>query len=95
MVKMKRKYQYAIILISFMWWIKTNKPAKYKQLEDRLKDVRIPLSVVLDLMDALIYYKSELRALKVFLRYVQNMEEITINQRADDLAQWARNWRSN
>ena len=76
-----------------MWWIKTNKPAKYKQLEDRLKDVRMPLSVVLDLMDALLYYKSEIRALKVFLRYVQNMEEITINQRADDLAQWARTWR--
>jgi hypothetical protein len=44
-------------------------------------------------MDALLYYKSELRALKVFLRYVQNMEEIRMNQRVDDLAQWARTWR--
>jgi len=95
MVKMERKYKYAIILISFMWWMKTNKPEKYNQLEEKLKDVRIPLSVVLDLMDALIYYKSELRALKVFLKYVQNREEIIMNQRADDLSQWARTWRIN
>ena len=54
------------MLISFMWWMKTNKPDKYKQIEEKLKDVRMPLSVVLDLMDALIYYKSELRALKVY-----------------------------
>ena len=81
------------MLISFMWWMKTNKPGKYKQIEEKLKDVRMPLSVVLDLMDALLYYKSELRALKVFLRYVQNMEEIRMNQRVDDLAQWARTWR--
>jgi Cdc6-like AAA superfamily ATPase len=76
-----------------MWWTKTNKHDKYKQLEEKLKDVRMPLSVILDLMDALLYYKSELRALKVFLRYVQNMEEIRMNQRVDDLAQWARTWR--
>ncbi len=93
MVKMKRKYKHFIILISFMWWMKTNKPNKYKQLEDKLKN--LPLSVVLDLMDALLYYKSEMRALKVFLRYIKNMEDITINQRAGDLAQWARNWRTN
>ena len=90
---MNRKYKHVIILISFMWWMKTNKPDKYKQIEDKLKHVRMPLSVVLDLMDALLYYKSELRALKVFLRYVQNMEEIRMNQRVDDLAQWARTWR--
>jgi hypothetical protein len=90
---MKRKYQYTIMLISFMWWMKTNKPDKYKQIEEKLKNVRMPLSFVLDLMDALLYYKSELRALKVFLRYVQNMEEIRMNQRVDDLAQWARTWR--
>lgn len=81
------------MLISFMWWMKTNKPSKYNQLEEKLKNVKMPLSVVLDLMDALLYYKSELRALKVFLRYVQNMEEIRMNQRVDDLAQWARTWR--
>jgi len=92
---MKRKYQYAIILISFMWWMKTNKPEKYEFLENKLKDVRMPLSVVLDLMDALLYYKSELRALKVFLKYVQNREEIIMNQRVSDLSQWARTWRSN
>ena len=92
---MKRKYKYVILLISFMWWMKTNKPDKYKQIEEKLKDVRMPLSVVLDLIDALLYYKSELRALKVFLKYVQNREEIIMNQRADDLSQWARTWRSN
>ncbi len=92
---MKRKYKYAILLISFMWWMKTNKPEKYKQIEEKLKDVRMPLSVVLDLMDALLYYKSELRALKVFLKYVQNREEIIMNQRVSDLAQWARSWRIN
>ena len=73
--------------------MKTNKPEKYKLLEEKFKDIRMPLSVVLDLMDALIYYKSEVRALKVFLRYVQNREEINMNQRVDDLAQWARTWR--
>jgi Cdc6-like AAA superfamily ATPase len=92
---MKRKYKYAIILISFMWWMKTNKPEKYNQLEEQLKNVRMPLSVILDLMDAMLYYKSELRALKVFLKYFQNREEIIMNQRVSDLAQWARTWRSN
>jgi hypothetical protein len=92
---MKRKYKYAIILISFMWWMKTNKPDKYNQLEEQLKNVRLPLSVILDLMDALLYYKSEIRALKVFLKYVQNREEIMMNQRVSDLAQWARTWRQN
>ena len=90
---MKRKYKYTIILISFMWWMKTNKPEKYNHLEEKLKNIRIPLSVVLDLMDAILYYKSELRALKIFLKYIKNIEEITMNQRVDDLAQWARNWR--
>jgi len=92
---MKRKYKYAILLISFTWWMKTNKPEKYKQIENKLKDVRMPLSVVLDLIDALLYYKSELRALKVFLKYVQNREEIIMTQRVSDLAQWARSWRIN
>ena len=92
---MKRKYQYFIILISFMWWLKTNKPEKYKQIEEKLKGVRLPLSIVLDLMDAILYYKSELRALKIFLKYVQNREDINVTQRANDLAQWARTWRQN
>ena len=92
---MKRNTKYFIILISFMWWMKTNKPDKYNQLEEQLKGVRMPLSVVLDLMDALIYYKSELRALKVFLKYIQNREEITMSQRVSDLSQWARTWRQN
>lgn len=73
--------------------MKTNKPEKYNHLEEKLKNIRIPLSVVLDLMDAILYYKSELRALKIFLKYIKNIEEITMNQRVDDLAQWARNWR--
>jgi hypothetical protein len=78
-----------------MWWMKTNKPEKYLQIENKLKNLRIPLNVVLELMDAILYYKSEVRALKVFLKYIQNREEITMNQRADDLALWARNWRAN
>ena len=90
---MKRKYKHFIILISFMWWMKTNKPEKYNKLEEQLKNIRMPLSVILDLMDALLYYKSEIRALKVFLKYVQNKEEIMMNQRVMELAQWARNWR--
>ena len=89
---MKRKYKYAIILISFMWWMKTNKPEKYKQIEENLKNMNLPLNVVLDLIDALIYYKSEVRALRVFLRYIKNREEIIMNQRVNDLAQWARTW---
>ncbi len=92
---MKRKYKYAIVLISFMWWMKTNKPEKYEFLENKLKDVRMPLSVILDLMDALLYYKSEIKALKVFLNYLKNREEIILNQRVNDLAQWARSWRQN
>ncbi len=92
---MNRKYQYAIILISFMWWMKTNKPEKYEFLENKLKNVRMPLSVVLDLLDALLYYKSEVRALKVFLKYFQNREEIIMNQRVNDLAQWSRTWSQN
>jgi hypothetical protein len=75
--------------------MKTNKPEKYKLIEDKLKHTKLPLSVVLDLMDSLLYYKSELRALKVFLKYVQNREDITLNQRAGELAQWARTWRAN
>jgi len=78
-----------------MWWLKTNKPEKYKQIEEKLKGVRLPLSIVLDLMDAILYYKSELRALKIFLKYVQNREDINVTQRANDLAQWARTWRQN
>ncbi len=89
---MKRKYKYAIILISFMWWMKTNKPEKYNKLQENLKNMNLPLNVVLDLIDALIYYKSEIRALKVFLRYIKNREDIIMNQRVNDLAQWARTW---
>lgn len=73
-----------------MWWLKVNKPHKYKQLEDKLKTIRLPLNVVLDIMDAILYYKSELKAIKVILRYNQNREEITMNQRVNDLAQWSR-----
>ena len=92
---MKRQYKHFIILISFMWWMKTNKPDKYLQFENKLKNLRIPLNVILELMDAILYYKSEVRALKVFLKYIQNREEITMNQRVNDLSQWSRTWRAN
>jgi hypothetical protein len=90
-----RRYKCLVILISFMWWMKTNKPEKYTLIENKIKNLRIPLNVVLDMIDSLLYYKSEVRALAVFLKYIQNMDEISLFQRAGDLAQWSRTWRAN
>ncbi len=87
---MKRKIYYTLIFLSFLWWTKNNKPDEYKAIEKNFIDLNIPFKVFLDVIDSLIFYKSEVKALKVLINYYSKREENLFRERVNDLWMWSK-----
>ena len=85
---MSRRYKHIILMMSFLMWLKTNRPTDYNTLENGVG--KVPLNIVLDLMDALLYYKSKKRAMKIVFDYFKNREDDTLRRRLNDLLLWSK-----
>ena len=91
---MSRKAGYLIIMISFLSWLKTNNESQYIKLTKNVPN--LPINMVLDLIDALYYYNSLPKALKVLVKWSRILnkrrvkeEERKTAERASELYKWA------
>jgi hypothetical protein len=84
-----RKFKYTLIILSFLWWVKNNKPDEYVKIENNFKNIKLPFTIILDIIDSLLYYKSHIRVLKVLIKYHLEKEDRDVMERARELAQWS------
>jgi hypothetical protein len=88
--KTNRNIRYTIIFLSILTWLKENRPTDYYNLEQLFNQLNIPYTVLLDMFDAISYYKSRRMAFNVLLKYYKEREEIIIKRRANELMMWSK-----
>jgi len=80
-----RKMEYLLMIFGFFWWLKKKDTVKFNDLNSQFSTLELPIGVILDLIDSLLYYKSPSKAIQVLIKYQQEKIEREFNNKVKEL----------
>ena len=80
-----RKMEYLLMMFGFFWWLRKRDIVKFNTLNSQFKSLELPVVVILDLIDALLYYNSPTKAIQTIMKYQHEKIENEFKERVANL----------
>jgi len=80
-----RKMEYLLMMFGFFWWLRKKDIVKFNTLNSQFKNMDLPIGVILDLIDSLLYYNSPIKAIQTIMKYQHEKIEREFKEKVANL----------
>lgn len=80
-----RKMEYLLMIFGFFWWLRKKDIVKFNYLNSQFKNLNLPIGIILDLIDSLLYYNSPTKAMFILMKYNKEKLENQFKEKVSEL----------